>query len=167
MTINAAQGALGVSQSTANGQVAPPEIAPFRNVGVPGYPTFLPQQPQAIGSLLDSNKFPQNKCPPRLFEPLTIRGQTFHNRAWVAPMCQCELHDLSTGYNAWALMWDLTDSSDDGHATDHHFVHLGSMAMRGWGLIMVEATAVVPEGRISPEDSVSGRSDMILPYSAQ
>jgi hypothetical protein len=60
-------------------------------------------------------------------------------------------------------MWDCTDSSDNGHATDHHLVHLGSMAMRGWGLIMVEATAVVPEGRISPEDSVSGRLDMILP----
>lgn len=48
------------------------------------------------------------------------------------------------------------DSSDQGRATDHHFVHLGSMALRGWGSIMVEATAVVPEGRISPEDMVSG-----------
>ncbi|RSH87413.1 hypothetical protein EHS25_003323 [Saitozyma podzolica] len=133
MTKDASNGTLGISQSTPNGQVAAPEIAPFPNVGVPGYPTFLPQQPQAIGSLLDSDKFPQNKRPPKLFEPLTIRGQTFHNRAWVAPMCQY--------------------SSDNGHATDHHFVHLGSMAMRGWGLIMVEATAVVPEGRISPEDS--------------
>lgn len=46
------------------------------------------------------------------------------------------------------------DSSDQGRATDHHFVHLGSMALRGWGSIMVEATAVVPEGRISPEDMV-------------
>ena len=45
------------------------------------------------------------------------------------------------------------DSSDDGHATDFHFVHLGSMAIRGWGSIMVEATAVVPEGRITPSDS--------------
>lgn len=36
------------------------------------------------------------------------------------------------------------DSSDQGRATDHHFVHLGSMALRGWGSIMVEATAVVP-----------------------
>lgn len=165
MTKDASNGALGISQSAANGQVAAPEIAPFPNVGVPGYPTFLPQQPQAIGSLLSSDKFPQNKRPPKLFEPLTIRGQTFHNRAWVAPMCQCKLHPprLSTVFGAFVLMWDCADSSDNGHATDHHFVHLGSMAMRGWGLIMVEATAVVPEGRISPEDSVSGRLVMILP----
>lgn len=47
----------------------------------------------------------------------------------------------------------MADSSDDGKATDWHFVHLGSMATRGWGSIMVEATAVVPEGRITPEDS--------------
>jgi hypothetical protein len=165
MTKHASNGALGISQSAANGQVAAPEIAPFPNVGVPGYPTFLPQQPQAIGSLLSSDKFPQNKRPPKLFEPLTIRGQTFHNRAWVAPMCQCKLHPprLSMVFGAFVLMWDCADSSDNGHATDHHFVHLGSMAMRGWGLIMVEATAVVPEGRISPEDSVSGRLVMILP----
>ena len=35
------------------------------------------------------------------------------------------------------------DSSDNGHATDHHFVHIGSMATRGWGAIIVEMTAVV------------------------
>lgn len=52
-------------------------------------------------------------------------------------------------------MGQRIDSSDNGHATDHHFVHIGSMVMRGWGLLMIEATAVVPEGRISPEDSVS------------
>lgn len=50
------------------------------------------------------------------------------------------------------------DSSDQGRATDHHFVHLGSMALRGWGSIMVEATTVVPEGRISPEDMVNDTS---------
>ena len=45
-------------------------------------------------------------------------------------------------------------SSDDGHATDFHLVHLGGFALRGVGAICVEATAVVPEGRISPEDAV-------------
>ena len=49
----------------------------------------------------------------------------------------------------------MSDSSDNGHATDHHFVHIGSMAFRGWHGITVEATAVVPEGRITPEDAVS------------
>lgn len=49
----------------------------------------------------------------------------------------------------------MSDSSDNGHATDHHFVHIGSMAFRGWQGITIEATAVVPEGRITPEDAVS------------
>ncbi|AAW40788.1 oxidoreductase, putative [Cryptococcus deneoformans JEC21] len=107
-------------------------VFPYPARKVQGYPTFLPEQPQPIGSLLDDNEYKQNKNPPKLFQPITIRGVTFHNRAFVAPMCMY--------------------SSDQGRATDHHFVHLGSMALRGWGSIMVEATAVVPEGRISPED---------------
>ncbi|WWC70215.1 uncharacterized protein I206_104165 [Kwoniella pini CBS 10737] len=99
---------------------------------VEGYHEFLPDQLQPIGSLLNPKEYKQNQEPPALFKPLTIRGVEFPNRAWVAPMCQY--------------------SADDGKATDHHLVHLGSMAMRGWGNIMVEASAVVPEGRITPED---------------
>jgi 2,4-dienoyl-CoA reductase-like NADH-dependent reductase (Old Yellow Enzyme family) len=56
------------------------------------------------------------------------------NRIWVAPMCQ---------YSA---------ESRDGVPTDWHLVHLGSFAAGGAGLIITEATAVVPEGRIAPED---------------
>jgi 2,4-dienoyl-CoA reductase-like NADH-dependent reductase (Old Yellow Enzyme family) len=67
-----------------------------------------------------------------LFDPLTIRDLTFSNRVFVSPMCQY--------------------SSDDGYANDWHFVHLGSRAVGGAGLVMTEATAVLPEGRISPED---------------
>jgi 2,4-dienoyl-CoA reductase-like NADH-dependent reductase (Old Yellow Enzyme family) len=67
-----------------------------------------------------------------LFEPLTFRTVTLRNRVGVSPMCQY--------------------SSDDGHATDWHLVHLGSFAVGGAGLVMTEATAVLPEGRISPED---------------
>jgi hypothetical protein len=78
------------SKPIANGDVDSPPIAPFCNAAVPGYATFLPQQPHAIGSLLDKDKFPQNKYPPKLFQPIEIRGVEFHNRAWVAPMCQCE-----------------------------------------------------------------------------
>ncbi|WRT66358.1 uncharacterized protein IL334_003313 [Kwoniella shivajii] len=108
-------------------------IFPYPPHQVKGYHEFLPLQTQPIGSLLPSDQYPQNENPPKLFEPLTIRGVEFPNRAWVAPMCQY--------------------SSSNGQATDHHLVHLGSMAMRGWGSIMIEATAVVPEGRITPEDS--------------
>ncbi len=69
----------------------------------------------------------------RLFEPLTLRGTTVRNRAWVSPMCQY--------------------SSRDGHPTDWHLAHLGSLARGGAGLVMAEATAVIPEGRISPWDA--------------
>jgi 2,4-dienoyl-CoA reductase-like NADH-dependent reductase (Old Yellow Enzyme family) len=67
-----------------------------------------------------------------LFEPLTIRGLTFANRIAVSPMCQY--------------------SCDNGLATDWHFVHLGSRAVGGAGLVFAEATAVEARGRISPED---------------
>jgi len=69
----------------------------------------------------------------RLFSPLTLRGSTFRNRAWISPMCQY--------------------SSVDGHPTDWHLVHLGSFARGGAGLVMQEATAVTAEGRISPWDA--------------
>src|SRR3977135_3801330 len=69
---------------------------------------------------------------PGLFDPLAIRDLTFANRMFVSPMCQY--------------------SSKDGYANDWHFVHLGSRAVGGAGLIFTEATAVLPEGRISPQD---------------
>src|SRR5271167_1860817 len=68
-----------------------------------------------------------------LFSPLTIRDITFRNRVFVSPMCQY--------------------SSVEGMPTHWHVVHLGSRAVGGAGLVMVEATAIVPEGRISPSDS--------------
>jgi 2,4-dienoyl-CoA reductase-like NADH-dependent reductase (Old Yellow Enzyme family) len=68
-----------------------------------------------------------------LFSPFTLRSITFRNRIFVSPMCQY--------------------SSNDGLPTDWHLVHLGSRAVGGAGLVMVEATAVSPEGRISPGDS--------------
>src|SRR5579872_6603659 len=67
-----------------------------------------------------------------LFDPLSIRGITLHNRIVVSPMCQY--------------------SSKDGFANDWHLVHLGSRAVGGASLVFTEATAVTPEGRISPED---------------
>jgi 2,4-dienoyl-CoA reductase-like NADH-dependent reductase (Old Yellow Enzyme family) len=68
-----------------------------------------------------------------LFSPLKLRGLEFKNRIFVSPMCQY--------------------SSNDGMPTDWHLVHLGSRAVGGASLVMVEATAVSPEGRISPQDS--------------
>ncbi|HLN53443.1 MAG TPA: NADH:flavin oxidoreductase/NADH oxidase [Lentimicrobium sp.] len=68
----------------------------------------------------------------RLFEPLTIKDITFHNRIVMSPMCQY--------------------SAENGFANDWHFVHLGSRAVGGAALIIVEATSVNPEGRISPGD---------------
>ena len=66
----------------------------------------------------------------RLFQPLTIRDLTFTNRVAVAPMCQY--------------------SAKDGVAQDWHLQHYGSMAASGPGLIVMEATGVSPDGRISP-----------------
>jgi len=70
-----------------------------------------------------------------LFSPLTLRSLTLRNRLWVAALCQ---------YSAVAA---------DGVPTDWHLAHLGSFARGGAGLVMAEATAVNPEGRISPHDT--------------
>ena len=68
-----------------------------------------------------------------LLSPVTLRGTTMRNRAWVAPMCQY--------------------SSVDGRVGDWHLAHLGALARGGAGLVIGEATAVTPEGRISPFDT--------------
>jgi 2,4-dienoyl-CoA reductase-like NADH-dependent reductase (Old Yellow Enzyme family) len=68
----------------------------------------------------------------RLFTPITLRNLTIRNRVFVSPMCQY--------------------SSEDGMPSTWHLVHLGSRAVGGAGLVMMEATGVSPEGRISPWD---------------
>jgi hypothetical protein len=80
------------AKPTASHDSAPDaaQIAPFPNPKVPNYHESIPLQPYPIGSLLPAGKFPQNGNPPKLFEELTIRGVTFPNRCWVAPMCMCE-----------------------------------------------------------------------------
>src|SRR5580700_8196813 len=77
----------------------------------------------------------------RLFDRLAIRDITFANRVFVSPMCEY--------------------SSADGFANDWHFVHLGSRAVGGAGLVLTEATAVLPEGRISPHDLGIWKDDHI------
>ncbi|QXG77602.1 NADH:flavin oxidoreductase/NADH oxidase [Modestobacter sp. L9-4] len=69
---------------------------------------------------------------PHLLQPLTLRGVTLPNRLAVAPMCQ----------------YCVTD----GVVGDYHLVHLGRFALGGFGLVMVEATGVTADGRISPGD---------------
>ena len=67
-----------------------------------------------------------------LFSPLRVGSVSLRNRIVVAPMCQY--------------------SADEGRATDWHLIHLGNLSLSGAALLMVEATAVVPEGRITPDD---------------
>lgn len=75
----------------------------------------------------------ETKNEPHLFQPLTVKSVTLRNRIGVSPMCQY--------------------SSEDGVANDWHLVHLGSHAVGGAALVIAEATAVSPEGRISPGDA--------------
>lgn len=69
-----------------------------------------------------------------LFDPITLRGVEIRNRIWIPPMCQYSV------------------DAQDGVPTDWHLMHLGSLARGGAGAVIVEATGVVPEGRISPQD---------------
>src|SRR5215468_5368095 len=71
---------------------------------------------------------------PMLLQSYTLRGLTLRNRIVVSPMCQ------------------YSCLNRDGRATEWHLVHLGSRAVGGAGLVLTEASAVTPEGRISPED---------------
>ncbi|CAG8465834.1 1886_t:CDS:2 [Ambispora gerdemannii] len=100
-------------------------ISTIKGIGTSG-PFFYPLQNPETGTTISEN-------PPALFQPLTIRGVKFANRVVVSPMCMY--------------------SCKDGSLTDFHLAHLGQFALRGAGLIFVEATAVLPNGRISTEDS--------------
>ncbi|MDR5700504.1 NADH:flavin oxidoreductase/NADH oxidase [Agromyces aerolatus] len=73
--------------------------------------------------------------PPSLFSPITIGSTTARNRIWVSPMCQYSVLD------------------EDGVPGDWQLSHLGSMAAGGAGLVIAEATAIRPDGRISPRDT--------------
>lgn len=78
-----------------------------------------------------------------LFSPIALRGLTLRNRTVVAPMCQY--------------------SAKDGFANDWHYVHLGRFALGGFGLVIVEATGVLPEGRISYGDLGLWKDEQIAP----
>ncbi|WP_246082412.1 NADH:flavin oxidoreductase/NADH oxidase [Rubellimicrobium rubrum] len=78
-----------------------------------------------------------------LFSPASFRGLTFKNRLVVAPMCQY--------------------SAKGGVANDYHFAHLARFALGGFGAVIVEATAVTPEGRISYADLGLWTDEQIAP----
>ena len=79
----------------------------------------------------------------KLMSPVSLRGLTLRNRAVVAPMCQY--------------------SSIDGFANDWHMVHLGRFGMGGFGLVILEATGVLPEARISYGDLGLWKDEHIAP----
>lgn len=106
----------------------PPDL----NVGVPDLEYFTPQHIISPGKPASSTP---EKPIPALFQPLTIRGKTLRNRILVAPMCQ-----YSTAAHGPAT----------GALTDYHIATLGHYALKGAALVMIEATGVQFNGRISP-----------------
>ncbi|PGH35593.1 hypothetical protein GX50_01574 [[Emmonsia] crescens] len=112
-----------------------------RSKPAPGVSYFTPFQNPPSGTAADPQS--DGSRPPKLFRPLKVRGVTFQNRIGLAPLCQY--------------------SAQDGHMTDWHMGHLGGIAMRGPGFTMTEATAVLPEGRISPEDVGLWKDSQIEP----
>ena len=82
---------------------------------------------------------------PHLFDPITLRGTTLRNRIAVSPMCQ---------YCA----------DTDGRPTDWHLAHLLARAVGGAGLVLTEATAVTPEGRITPADLGLWEEAQVAPH---
>ncbi|KAK7409645.1 NADH-dependent flavin oxidoreductase [Neonectria punicea] len=94
------------------------------NVAAQGVSYYTPAQNPVAGT--------QTEGSAKVFTTLTIRGVTFPNRVFLAPLCQY--------------------SAKDGYATDWHLTHLGGILQRGPGLTMMEATAVQSWGRITPQD---------------
>ncbi|KAH8684869.1 putative mannose-1-phosphate guanyltransferase [Tricladium varicosporioides] len=96
-----------------------------------GVSYFTPAQTPPSGTASDPQ--PDNRLIPKLFTPLKIRGLTLQNRIILSPLCQY--------------------SAEDGHFTPWHLSHLGGIISRGPGLSFIEATAVQPNGRITPQDA--------------
>ncbi|KAH7909617.1 hypothetical protein BJ138DRAFT_1154872 [Hygrophoropsis aurantiaca] len=111
------------------------------NEGAPAIPYFTPAQAIPAGTAFKPQ--PDGKPIPSLFQPITIRGTTFPNRLFLSPMCQY--------------------SADNGHLTAWHQSFLGGIFIQGPGLSIIEATAVLPEARITPQDSGLWQDSQIEP----
>ncbi|GBE88885.1 FMN-linked oxidoreductase [Sparassis latifolia] len=119
--------------------MAPPILynSPARGISY-----FTPAQYPAAGTAV--NPQPDGKLIPKIFQPLKIRGVEFHNRIFLSPLCQY--------------------SAENGKVSAWHLAHLGGIFTRGPGLTVVEATAVLPEGRITPEDVGLWSDEHIEPW---
>ncbi|KAI0838545.1 NADPH dehydrogenase [Hypoxylon sp. FL0890] len=111
------------------------------NKAAKGVPFYTPAQEPPAGTALDPQ--PDGSPIPKLFTPLKMRGITLQNRIVLSPLCQY--------------------SADNGFHTLWHTTHLGGIVQRGPGLTFVEATAVQPRGRITPEDSGLWLDEQIAP----
>ncbi|KAG8625038.1 hypothetical protein KVT40_006789 [Elsinoe batatas] len=114
----------------------------YTNHPAPGISYFTPLQDPPAGTAF----IPEGKSAsdiPKLFHPLKIRGVTLQNRIMLSPLCQY--------------------SAQDGHYTDWHMAHIGGIVSRGPGLTCIEATAVTPNGRITPEDVGIWKDSQIAP----
>ncbi|CCM02133.1 uncharacterized protein FIBRA_04210 [Fibroporia radiculosa] len=112
------------------------------NAPAPNVPFYTPAQDPPSGTAL--NPQPGGAPIPKLFQPLKIRGVDFQNRIFLSPLCQY--------------------SADNGKPTPWQFAHLGGIFTRGPGLTIVEATAVLPEGRITPQDTGIWSDEHIAPW---
>ncbi|KAI8629376.1 NADPH dehydrogenase [Xylariaceae sp. FL1651] len=112
-------------------------MSSVENKAAAGAPFYTPAQEPPAGTAVDP------ATAPTLFQPLQIRGMKLQNRFAVSPMCQY--------------------SADDGHLTEWHFSHLSQFVIRGAALTIVEATAVLPNGRITPQDSGLWKDSQIAP----
>ncbi|GBE88889.1 NADPH dehydrogenase afvA [Sparassis crispa] len=112
------------------------------NSPAPGVSYYTPAQYPAAGTAPDPQ--PDGKPIPKLFQPLKIRGVEFQNRIFLSPLCQY--------------------SAEDGKVNAWHLAHLGGIFTRGPGLTFVEASAVLPEGRLTPEDAGIWSDEHIEPW---
>ncbi|OCH89193.1 FMN-linked oxidoreductase [Obba rivulosa] len=96
----------------------------------PNVPYFTPAQNPPAGAAIVPQ--PDGKPVPKLFQPLKIRGLEVHNRIFLSSLGQ--------------------SSADDGKVTPWHFAHIGGITIYGPGISMLEAAAVAPNGRTSPQD---------------
>lgn len=116
--------------------IVPPEQGPSRPSlhiqAAEGVPFFTPAQDPPAGTAVDPQ--PDGAAIPKLFTPLKIRGVTFQNRIFLAPLCQYSCLD------GFQQPWNTA-------------AHIGGIVSRGPGLAILEATAVQARGRITPEDA--------------
>ncbi|KAL1745082.1 NADH:flavin oxidoreductase 1 [Schizophyllum fasciatum] len=115
----------------------------YENKAATGVSFFTPAQDPPSGTALDPQ--PNGNPIPKLFTPLKIRGLQMQNRIWLSPLCQY--------------------SSKDGHAQPDgwHLAHMGGIISRGPGLSFIEAAAIAPEGRNTPEDLGIWKDSQIVP----